>query len=428
MFLNIKYFEYFFNAIISVNSPSIAGTGRVGPRQRSRITYSSHSDVEVVSPDTESFSRPKYEDRTKGVHHENLHKSSNSRKSQLSPKKKDFSNKSPYFRKKDIRREDEKYHETESPRKEHKESQKFYKTKLEKSEESLQDKTTLQDNIVTTANEKESNIISSGDSMNTVEIKNKDNQNDNLNLHINKSEVHIDKEGNSVLQNLNLSASEIDTEIDTCKKNEKLEDKVESPNVQAIVTSECETTETNLNTSSVKDDNDENDKYVEHSSYDANEDTKEPVMENTDKDNSEQTKEILSDNCDNKQTKDMSEQENDVKLDAKSSPEEKEVNSVTVPSLSDVCYIAEQNDELRSENKVLKEKENLAIEDEAITITDEKINTGDIILMKHINETQERTDNNERENNVENSIVVDKIESLKNLHVEEEKAASSDQN
>lgn len=413
--------------LFSVNSPSIAGTGRVGPRQRSRITYSSHSD-EVASPDTESFSRPKYEDRTKSVYHENLHKSSNSRKSQLSPKKKDFGNKSPYFRKKEIRREDEKYHETESSQKEHKESQKSYKSKLEKSEESTAE------SLDTTANEKESNIISSGDSMSTVEIKNKDNQDDNLNLHINeKSEVHLNKEDDSVLQNLNLPASKIDTEIETCKQNEKLEDKVdESPNVRAIVTSECEPTETNLTTSSVKDDNDKNDKYVEYSSYDTNEDTKETVMENKDKDNSEQTKEILSDNCDNKQTKDMSEQENEMINDTKSSPEEKEINSV-IPSSSDVCYIAEQNDKLKSENEVLQEKENLAIEDETITITDEKINTGDIILMKCISETQERTDNNERENNVANSIIVDKIESLKkNLHEEEEeegeKAASGDQN
>ncbi|XP_071644162.1 uncharacterized protein [Temnothorax longispinosus] len=420
---------------VKVNSPSIAGTGRVGPRQRSRITYSSHSDVEVTSPDTESFSRPKsFEDRTKGVYHENLHKSPNSRKSQLPPKKKDFSNKSPYFRKKEIRQEDEslqKYQETESPRKEHEESQTSYQSELEKPEEttteSLED-----DKIVTTANEKESNIISSGEfDVNNVEIENKDNQNDNLNSHINeKSEVHADKEGEQlVLQNLDLLVSKIDTEIETCEENGKLGDKLdESQNVQAIVTFERETIETNLTTSSVIDDDDKNEtKYVEHSSCDANKDTKETVLEN-EHHNSEQTKEILSDNCDNKQTKDMSEQENDVEHDTKSSPEEKEVNSVTIPSSTDVYCIAEQSDKLRSEDEALKEEENLDIEDET-AITDEKINTDDKRdSTKCINKTQERTDNNEREIDVANSIVVDKIESLReDLHVEEEKVALSDQ-
>lgn len=274
-----------------------------------------------------------------------MHKSSNSRKSQLPPKKKDFSNKSPYFRKKEIKKEDEslqKYHETESSRKEYKDSQKSSQSKLENFEENIVE--SLQDDkIVTTANEKESNIISSGESdMNNVEIKNEDNQNDNLNLHINEeSEVHTDKEGEVhtgkegefVLQNLDLPAFEIDTEIETCKENGNLEDKLdESSNVQAIMTSECETIETDVTESTVKGDNDDNEtKYVEHSSCDANKDTNETVIENEDHD-SEQTKEILSDNCDNKQTKDMSEQENDVKHDTKSSPEEKEVNSVMIPS------------------------------------------------------------------------------------------------
>lgn len=212
--------------------------------------------------------------------------------------------------------------------------------------------------------------------MSNVE-KNKDNQNGNLDSHINEnSEVYSDKEGEPVLQNSDLSASKIDTEIEMYKKNEKLEDKLdESPNVQAGVTSECETTETNLTTSSVKDDDDDDKnetKYVEHSSCDANKDTKEIVMESKDHD-SEQTKENLSDNCDNKQTKDVSEQENDVKHDTKNSPEEKEVNSV-IPSSTDIYYIAEQNDKLRSEDKALKEEENLTIENE-IVITDEQINT-----------------------------------------------------
>lgn len=288
---------------------------------------------------------------------------------------------------------------------------------------------------MTPANEKESNIISSGESdTNNIEVKDKDEDN-NLNLHINEKIEDIDKEDEPVLQNLDLLASEITTGIEICKENGKLEDKLdESSNVQAITISECETADIDLNKSAVKDNNNENEtKYMEYSSCDAK-DTNEIekyqlkdtiVIENNDH-NSEQTKEILSDNCDNKQTKDMSEQENDVKYDTKSSPEE-EINSV-IPSSTDVCYIAKQNDELRSEDEALKEQEDLATEDKT-AVTDDKINTDDKQnITKCINETQERTDN-ERENNIANSIVVDKIESLKeDLHVEKEKAASSDQN
>lgn len=286
---------------------------------------------------------------------------------------------------------------------------------------------------MTTANKKESNIISSGESnMNNTEMKNKNNQNGNLNSHINEnSEIHADKEGEPVLQNLDLPVSKIDIEIEKCKKNGKIDKLNESPSVQAIETSECEadTTKTDLITSLVKNDNDKNEtKYVENLSCDGNEDTKEIVMENKNH-NLEQTQEILSDNCDNKQIKDMSEQENDVKHDIKSSPEEKEVNSVIISSSIDVYYTAEQNNELESENKALKEKEILTRGNE-IAVINEKITINDKWdVTKCTDETQERTDNNEKENSIANSIVVDKIESLKeDLQVEEEKVASSHQN
>ncbi|XP_039313278.1 uncharacterized protein LOC105207722 isoform X2 [Solenopsis invicta] len=411
---------------VKVNSPSIAGTGRVGPRQRSRVTYSSHSDIEVTSPDTEIFSRPKlYEDRTKGICHENLHKSSNSRKSQLPPKKKDFSNKSPYFRKKEIRREDEnlqKYQETELPGKEHKQLQKFEAQKLEENTaESLPG-----EQIVMTTNEKESNIISSGESdINNIEIKIVNNHNDNLNMQTNeKSQIDADQEDELVLQTLDLPASEIDTEIELCKKNEIMEDKLdELPNVQAAVTSE---TTSNLTILSIEDDIDKGEtKYVENSSCDANEDTKK--TENKDDNNLEQIKEVLSDNCDNKQTKDTSEQENNIKHDTKSSPEEKEINSVTISFSADVHYTTEQSDKLKSENTPLKEKEELAMEDK-VAIADEKINTGDKQkdTTKCVNEIEKCTDNVEKEDSVANSTIVDKVESLKeDLHVEEKEAAPS---
>lgn len=399
---------------VKVNSPSIAGTGRVGPRQRSRVTYSSHADVEVAFPDAEPFSRPKsYEDRPKGVYHENQHKASNSRKSQLPPKKKDSSNKSPYLRKKENRKDDEGLQKCETESREEnmesKESQMSCESKpqSENAEENVAEP--LQDDeIVTTANEREGNLISSGDSdMNDTEIKNTDNPNSSLNSPVNEiREAHAGKEDEADLQNLDLPATEIDTVIETCEKDGEVEDKLdESPNVQAAVTSECETTETNLIVSTVEDDNDENEtKCVENSSCDAEKDTKETAMENEDH-NSEQTNEILSDNCDT-QTKDMSEQENDIKHDAESSPEEKEVVSIT--TTADVDYVAEQSDKLKSEDlKALKEEEMLTMDDK-VAIADEKINGDKQDEAKCIDEVEERTDDNEKESSVASSIVVDK--------------------
>ncbi|KAL6258743.1 hypothetical protein P5V15_010693 [Pogonomyrmex californicus] len=410
---------------VKVNSPSIAGTGRVGPRQRSRVTYSSHSDVEVASPEAESFSRPKsYEDKNKGIYHENQQKSSSSRKSQLPPKKKDFSNKSPYLRKKEIRREDEslqKYHEADSPQKEHKESQKSYQSKLQKPEENTAKSS---DKTLTIANETK-NPISSGESdMNNTEIK-KDDQNDNLNSYINENnEVQANEEHELVLKNLDVPMSKVDTEIEICEKSKKIEeDTLESLNVQLIEsTFECEITKTDVTISSTNDDKNEI-KYMKNSSCNANGNIKETVIENKDH-NSKQANEILNDNCDNKQIKDISEQENDVEHETKSSlenKENKEVNSVIISSSADVDCIAEKS---KLENEALKEKEISAIDTE-ITIV-EKIDTVDKQNVKCINEPQEYTANIEKENGTTNSIVVDKIESLnEDLQTEDKKAASN---
>ncbi|XP_031848002.1 uncharacterized protein LOC116433720 isoform X2 [Nomia melanderi] len=89
---------------VKVNSPSIAGTGRVGPRQRTRVTYS-HSDVEPSMPESESFRRQKsFEDKSKGPYFNNQ-KSPNVKRSH-SQKKKEGDAKYPYHQRKEIMRED----------------------------------------------------------------------------------------------------------------------------------------------------------------------------------------------------------------------------------------------------------------------------------------------------------------------------------
>ncbi|XP_017877557.1 uncharacterized protein MAL13P1.304-like [Ceratina calcarata] len=71
---------------VKVNSPNIAGTGRVGPRQRTRVTYS-HSDVDVPPSEDEPFFRQKsFEDKAKGTYFNNQ-KFSNLKKSHSQKKK-----------------------------------------------------------------------------------------------------------------------------------------------------------------------------------------------------------------------------------------------------------------------------------------------------------------------------------------------------
>lgn len=87
-----------------MNSPSIAGTGRVGPRQRTRLTYS-HSDVDTPSSEGESFFRQKsFEDKSKGTYFNNQ-KFPNLKRSH-SQRKKENETKYQYHSKKDIKKED----------------------------------------------------------------------------------------------------------------------------------------------------------------------------------------------------------------------------------------------------------------------------------------------------------------------------------
>ncbi|XP_625001.2 asparagine-rich protein [Apis mellifera] len=89
---------------VKVNSPSIAGTGRVGPRQRTRLTYS-HSDVDTPSSESESFFRQKsFEDKSKGTYFNNQ-KFPNLKRSH-SQRKKENETKYQYHSKKDIKKED----------------------------------------------------------------------------------------------------------------------------------------------------------------------------------------------------------------------------------------------------------------------------------------------------------------------------------
>lgn len=83
---------------VKVNSPSIAGTGRVGPRQRTRVTYS-HSDIDAPPSEAEPFFRQKsFEDKSKGTFPSNQ-KFSNLKRSHSQRKKENETKYSPHQRK-----------------------------------------------------------------------------------------------------------------------------------------------------------------------------------------------------------------------------------------------------------------------------------------------------------------------------------------
>lgn len=412
---------------VKVNSPSIAGTGRVGPRQRSRVTYSSHSDVEVASPDSESFSRPKsYEDKTKGIYHDNLQISPNSRKLQP-PRKKDFSNKSPYFRKKEMKRESanensQKHHETETSQKE---SQELHYFKLERPEEDAAEP--LKNDEIVTANEKESDAnYSDALDVNNIEINEQNNQ--NLNLYTNKeSEDYAIKEPTS--QNSDLSESVKTEGEEIYKTSEEMENKLESQTevVEAAAMSKCETVQLDL--VDVKDDNDRSEiKSAENATFDAK-DTKKTVAQNEEQSlSTERTEEIVSNNCDSKQSEDLNKQENDVKRDAKSSTGEEQVDEVVIPSSTAVYFAAEEDDKPESDDKASKEEEISAVEDETATAGEQIETSNKQDVIKCADEAQERTsnDDNEEKSSAEDNAVIGTIESPeKDLQMENEETALS---
>ncbi|CAL7945269.1 unnamed protein product [Xylocopa violacea] len=115
---------------VKVNSPNIAGTGRVGPRQRSRITYS-HSDADAPPSEGEHFFRQKsFEDKSKGTYFNNQ-KFPNLKRSH-SQKKKENETKYQYHSKKDSDGNSHKQYENEFRSHSQKDQQKSYATKSPK--------------------------------------------------------------------------------------------------------------------------------------------------------------------------------------------------------------------------------------------------------------------------------------------------------
>ncbi|XP_014487067.1 PREDICTED: uncharacterized protein LOC106750921 isoform X2 [Dinoponera quadriceps] len=416
---------------VKVNSPSIAGTGRVGPRQRSRVTYSSHSDVEVTSGETDCFSRPKsFEDKPKGIYHDNLQRSPNARKTQPLQRRKDIGNKSPYFRKKEIGREDinenaQKPHEVELRPSQAPEECKDSR-ELEFKPEKLEEENNAESPRNDDTDVKES-AASSESGEKARELNNCDNQSNDLNTQTNVSEVCAEVKSESTLTNLEpVPASQVQMEIEaSAVENESNETEI----VQAAASSECKVAETD-STSATKEDNDNDkneEKFTVDTLCDVNNESEKITKKNEDSNLSmKQTEEIVSDNCDRKRIENTNEQENDVKRDAENSPNEKKADNAISSSPTDLCSVTGKN-KSECDDKALKEEKVLI--DDKIAAPDEKININDkqATEMTRINETQECTvvnNNEEEKNDTANDKTVESSEGV--LQVEKEKALSNE--
>ncbi|XP_014210131.1 putative uncharacterized protein DDB_G0282133 [Copidosoma floridanum] len=97
---------------VKVSSPSIAGTGRVGPRQKSRVTYSSQSDAEMSLHEPKNVPRPKsFDDKTAAMSFTTVGPSQKTTpKSPFMQRKKEGNTKSPYLQRKELRGEDQSTH------------------------------------------------------------------------------------------------------------------------------------------------------------------------------------------------------------------------------------------------------------------------------------------------------------------------------
>lgn len=381
-----------------MNSPSIAGTGRVGPRQRSRLTYSSHSDVEVT--DNEPFSRQKsYEDKTKGIYHDNSQNSVNSRKSQPPPRRKDFGNKSPYFHKKEIKRETpaespQKRRETESVQKN--KSRAHSHVKHEENAEKLEDNEVV--------NDEESNVTSDKlDANDTGAESNENDRNNDASLD-EKSEAQSNKD---VSQNFSDSSEfkiEAKTASDSCvneENHENHEDVCANKDVsrdsdlsESKVETEIERSEANeesknvADSSSTKDvgDNKSEINSVENSSRCDESVTETARDDDKDRDipaEKEQIEEVISNNCDSEQT-------NDVKCDIESP--EQEADEVAAPT--DISAAAEQE---KNEPEVTNELKNNANGESDATV--DEANTRDkwSVTERDVDEVPARVSNNDNE-------------------------------
>jgi hypothetical protein len=338
---------------------------------------------------------------------------SNSRKSQPPPKKKDFGSKSPYFRKKDIRREDtseslQKHHETES-RQEPKESQKFYQSKPQKLENIT--KPVLEDNI----NKEENNIVSVDESNESKNTEAKDKDNDDTNLYVNDvkgNEVHLNQENKHILQHSDLLVSNIETEIVTYEAKEQLENKTKESQIVQMATapaSEIIKIDSIILSAKNTENNDENEiKSAENSLYDVSNDNNDVIEDKKQDPPMEETEIIVNNNCDNKQTKNI-EQSSNIKY-KRDSPEEKDAEKIVILSSTVISSVAKENNELNSNDSSLKGKNGSFTKMQSAT-ADEQINIGDQQdAMKSANKIQECNNDNKKENSAENGIVVDKIE------------------
>ncbi|KAI4474635.1 hypothetical protein M0802_015517, partial [Mischocyttarus mexicanus] len=390
---------------VKVNSPSIAGTGRVGPRQRTRVTYSSHSDMDTNNTyESGSFSRQKsFEDKTKGNHYNNMQRTLSLRRPQ-SQKKKENGAKSPFSQRKEFRKEtsfanSSKHYENGSQtnflRKEYKDSQKFnYPPKsprtLHKSMKIPKDDSTGVTNDNTIKDEKKETVVVLEDNdatvkseKNNLESPNEIKDDECMVFDENESKNEVEEENNDII-----------FENSECKEETPCEEEMINENIEESNQDDLNVV-SKINQDSVNTSKDKREEMNEETNEEMNEETDEGINEETDEKMNEETNEEMKEETNvemNEETnEEMKEEANEEmnegtneEMNEETNEEMNEDNSIVSLQTQDI-----NNDVENNMNNEKKEKNNLTTSiNNASTGTCNSDNNTSILDIPQVEETK----------------------------------------
>ncbi|XP_017789123.1 PREDICTED: uncharacterized protein LOC108571564 isoform X2 [Habropoda laboriosa] len=413
---------------VKVNSPSIAGTGRVGPRQRTRVTYS-HSDVDAPPSEGERFFRQKsFEDKSKGIFSNNQ-KFSNLKRSHSQRKKENETKYSLHQRKDNdgtaykhcetefrsyVQKDPQKSNSIKSPRPtrgntnitKHDSSNMNVSQKRETQEYSIaSDEIKLENNVTTENNETLQETKCEETDASSVE-------NGQMNI-TNENQIVIEKSSTKTTEETMISVSGTDNS-EYIAKDDTNENYFEKKNECSFVNNASENLQENSNMSSetlAPDNVQSNEELVPNESKEV---SKNVVKEEDHEDNQQSleqvTKQIVNNDCDNIEDKVTVQQNTEEVTDNFVSSLEDKTHSVIENNNPSVC-----NNEVVKEEVLNDEKE----PDDCKELSD--VNSKNIVntesTLSHVNEnTVEKIEEirDEKEDKEEKNEENDKNIAIKN--------------
>ncbi|XP_003484898.1 uncharacterized protein LOC100741686 isoform X2 [Bombus impatiens] len=452
---------------VKVNSPSIAGTGRVGPRQRTRVTYS-HSDVDVPPSEGESFFRQKsFEDKSKGTYFNNQ-KFSNLKRSH-SQKKKENETKYQYHQRKDIKKEDSdgnsyKHYDNEFKSYTQKDQQRSYSSKSPKLSRGNMKITKHDSSSVNASQKRDAEECSTSDQVKleqnfepNIEHNREQNPEQNTEHDIAEDSNTLQETKSEANESFNMENVQSNIENDITKKGsstkdgetEKIfftpisgtdnpeyiaEDSMNKNNVEdkeacsdSLANNVTEDLQKNSNTSSevsVPDNVQSNEELMPNAS---NEVLNNIVAKNTtflhedDQQSSEQiTKQLVNDDCDNIESE----------VTVQRSIEEVTDNSVSLFE-DKTCSVIESNNQSVCNNELVQEeqlvqKETLNIEKQTDLVLENKTESPNQNLEDALNFCEIKSENSLSPANMEEDLVEDTKEKIEKMKDEKEEKVNEE--